>query len=47
MATSLSLAPEDDPELEQRHWEEVVVRDWEESDQQSRPDSALWDELGL
>lgn len=34
-------------DLEERFWADSVVREWEGSDQASRPAEDLWDELGV
>lgn len=34
-------------DLEERFWADSVVREWERSDQASRPAEDLWDELGV
>ena len=32
---------------EERHWEDRVISEWENSDQATRPAAELWSELGL
>jgi RHH-type rel operon transcriptional repressor/antitoxin RelB len=34
-------------ELEELHWADEAVREWEPSDKKSRPAGELWDELGV
>lgn len=34
-------------DLDERYWADRVIRDWQSSDEVSRPANELWDELGI